>query len=626
MIHAKNDLNKALRYFVVILLDLIAVTIASIISLMLRFDLQSSEVPVQYYLALIRQLPILFALNVVTLYAFRQYSSIWRFAGVTELVRVVAATLLSEVVFLIYSFLIQSLLPRAFYVIDWLLTAALIGGLRVVYRVLSRFSISNFNSTKEYQRVMLIGAGNMGTIMIEELINEEYKYGKAVVLVDDDPKKKGKSLRGLKIAGSSDDIPSLVDKYCIDKIIFCIPSASLETKKRILSIALSTGRRVMITQSIHESLTNGLGIKSIRDVDVSDLLTRPEVSLDANACRYITNQVVLVTGGGGSIGSELCRQAAQYRPKQIIIFDIYENNAYELQNELNDIYHGSIDIQIRIGSVRDIKRLEQVFKEFRPAVVFHAAAHKHVPILEDNPCEAVKNNIFGTLNTAKVASEYGVSVFVLLSTDKAVNPTNIMGATKRITEMLIQAIDSQSKTIFAAVRFGNVLGSNGSVIPLFKKQIEKGGPVTVTHPDITRYFMTIPEAAQLVIQAGGLAKGGEIFLLDMGEPVKILDLAHNLIRMSGLEPDKDIKIEFTGLRPGEKLYEELTYQDEEVSRQPSSHKKILITTPAVFDRIIFKVHLDKIRKLAEEGNVEELKKEIQETMYNPVGQKELKMV
>jgi FlaA1/EpsC-like NDP-sugar epimerase len=325
--------------------------------------------------------------------------------------------------------------------------------------------------------------------------------------------------------------------------------------------------------------------------------------------------VVLVTGGGGSIGSELCRQAAKCRPKRIVIFDIYENNAYELLNELKQTYGELIDVCIRIGSVCDSKRLEQIFCEFTPSVIFHAAAHKHVPLLQDSPCEAIKNNVFGTLNTAKAAGKYGAKRFVLLSTDKAVNPTSIMGASKRITEMIIQAVNWHNQTIYTAVRFGNVLGSSGSVVPLFQKQIENGGPVTVTHPDMTRYFMTIPEAAQLVVQAGGLATGGELFVLDMGEPVKILDLAYNLIKLSGLEPDTDIKIRFTGLRPGEKLYEELSYQDEEINRQSTQHSKIFIVPPVAFDTRVFRTQLDNLKEYAEIGDVPALYAELNEVIY-----------
>ena len=420
---------------------------------------------------------------------------------------------------------------------------------------------------------------------------------------------------------SQRDIPRLVKEYHIDRIIFCILSASLEQKKRILDIAITTGCNVKVAQSIHGSLKSDISSNKIRDVDVADLLSRPEVSLDQNICSYIIDQNVLVTGGGGSIGSELCRQVARYHPKQIVIFDVAENSAFDIYNELLDTYGQDIDLKLRIGSVRDIKRLEQIFREFQPSIVFHAAAHKHVPLMEDSPCEAVKNNVFGTLYTAKVASRYNVSRFVLLSTDKAVNPTSVMGATKRITEMVIQAVNWHNKTIFTAVRFGNVLGSSGSVIPIFKKQIEKGGPVTVTHPDVTRFFMTIPEAAQLVVQAGGLAKGGDVFVLEMGEPVKILDLALNLIRLSGLEPEKDIMIEFTGLRPGEKLYEELSYQEEEKNREITQNRKIYMTPPIEFDTKVFRGQLDELQKCAENGDNEAVRRVLHLIIYDCIEHK-----
>ncbi len=513
-------------------------------------------------------------------------------------------------------------MPPAFYIFDWLLKMLVIGTLRLGYRIISKITLGMLKDSKKQERVMIIGAGKMGTLMIEELVNEAYRYGKPVILADDDPEKRGRRIRGVKIAGNCDEIAKLVNTYYIDKIIFCIPSASLETRKRILNSAISTGCRVKVAQSIHGSLKNDVEANNIRDVDVADLLARPVVALDSSTCGYIHDQVVLVTGGGGSIGSELCRQVARCGPKQIVIFDVYENNAYELLCELHDTYGETIDIQIRVGSVRDVKRLEQIFTEFKPVIVFHAAAHKHVPMLEDSPCEAIKNNVFGTLNTAKVASKHGASRLILLSTDKAVNPTSVMGASKRITEMIIQAVNWHNKTIFAAVRFGNVLGSNGSVIPLFKKQIEKGGPVTVTHPDITRYFMTIPEAAQLVVQAGGLATGGEVFVLDMGEPVKIMDLAHNLIKLSGLQPNVDIKIEITGLRPGEKLYEELSYQEEEENRRTTLNSKIFISPPIVFDTKIFRVQLDNLKKYSDEGNVDELRRELNEIIFSCVNHKQ----
>jgi FlaA1/EpsC-like NDP-sugar epimerase len=617
----KRNLNRFIQRSIILIMDILVALCVAFFALLLRFDFRYSDIPAQYLLILQNQIPIIVGLTIIMLYVFKLYNSVWQFAGIIELTRIVYATIITEVLIVLFGYIAGAMLPPAFYIFDGLLSMFAIGGLRLAYRIISRLTLGMFRRLDKQERVMLIGAGKMGTLMIEELMNENYNYGKPIILVDDDRKKKGKRIRGVKIAGSCSDMPKLVKAYNIDKIIFCIPSASLESKKSILDIALSTGCRVKVAQSIHGSLRNEMETNSIRDVDVADLLARPVVARNSEACGYIRDQVVLITGGGGSIGSELCRQIAKYGPKKIIIFDFYENNAYELVCDLKEIYGTAIDIQIRIGSIRDMKRLEQVFTEFQPSIVFHAAAHKHVPLLEDSPCEAVKNNVFGTLNTAKVASKFGVNRFVLLSTDKAVNPTSVMGATKRITEMIVQAVNWHNKTIFAAVRFGNVLGSNGSVIPLFKKQIEKGGPVTVTHPDITRYFMTIPEAAQLVVEAAGIAVGGEVFVLDMGEPVKIVDLATNLIKLSGLEPDVDIKIEFTGLRPGEKLYEELSYPEEEENRTTTPNSKIFITPPIVFDTKVFRVQLDNLKKFSDENNIEELYRELNDIIYNCVDHK-----
>ena len=392
-------------------------------------------------------------------------------------------------------------------------------------------------------------------------------------------------IRGVPVAGKIADIPQLVQKYDVNEIIYCIPTAAPERRKEIFEIAMSTGCTLKRVPNLDELGAEGkVNVDKIKRVDVLDLLSRPEIKLDPDVCKYVTGETVLVTGGGGSIGSELCRQIARYSPERIVIFDIYENNAFTLKNSLDRQYHGAPQVEIRIGSVRELRRLKEIFEEFHPSSVFHAAAHKHVPLMEDSPYEAVKNNILGTYNTAFCANEYGVKNFVLLSTDKAVNPTNVMGATKRVCEIGVQHFSKISKgTKFAAVSFGNVLGSNGSVIPIFKEQLEQGGPITVTHPDITRYFMTIPEASQLVVQAGGLAKGGEIFVLDMGEPVKIVSLAENLIKLSGFEPYKDIEIQFTGLRPGEKLYEELSLEEELDERKKTGNDKIFVTKPLEID-------------------------------------------
>ncbi|MDE6156466.1 MAG: polysaccharide biosynthesis protein, partial [Eubacterium sp.] len=399
-------------------------------------------------------------------------------------------------------------------------------------------------------------------------------------------------------------IPQIVKEYNVDEIIICIPSADKKTLNKIYKIAVSTEKTVKTTPSMQEILKDSKKMRNTRNVEINDILSRDEVKLDIRVCRYLIDTTILVTGGGGSIGSEICNQCARYNPRTIVIFDIYENCAFELANDLKDKYGDSINIYVRIGSVRDIKRLEEVFEEFNPDVVFHAAAHKHVPLMEDSPCEAVKNNVIGTYNVALTADKFNVPKMVILSTDKAVNPTNVMGATKRLTEVIVQYMNEVSEnTRYAAVRFGNVLGSHGSVIPIFKKQIEKGGPVCVTHPDITRYFMTIPEAAQLVCQAGGLAKGGEVFVLDMGEPVKIMDLAENLIRLSGFAVD-EIGIKITGLRPGEKLYEELAMDEELETRQKTANEKIFVNQPTLIDKEQFTLMLEGLHNI-NESNVRE---------------------
>ena len=459
-------------------------------------------------------------------------------------------------------------------------------GARVMYKAYNTLRADSKRRRKDAnKRIMIIGAGDMGNSILFEMSLSGFKSGVPVVIVDDDIAKKNMRVRGVPVAGKIAEIPTLVKKYDVNEIIYCIPTATPERRKEIFEIAMSTGCTLKRAPNIDELGAEGkIAVDKIKKVDVLDLLSRPEVKLDPDVCKYVTGETVLVTGGGGSIGSELCRQIARYKPEKIVIFDIYENNAFTLKNSLDRQYHGAPQIEIRIGSVRELRRLREIFEEFQPSSVFHAAAHKHVPLMEDSPYEAVKNNILGTYNTAFCANEYGVKNFVLLSTDKAVNPTNVMGATKRVCEIVIQHFSKITKgTKFAAVRFGNVLGSNGSVIPIFKEQLEQGGPITVTHPDITRYFMTIPEASQLVVQAGGLAKGGEIFVLDMGEPVKIVTLAENLIKLSGFEPYKDIEIQFTGLRPGEKLYEELSLEEELDERKKTGNDKIFVTKPLEID-------------------------------------------
>jgi FlaA1/EpsC-like NDP-sugar epimerase len=460
---------------------------------------------------------------------------------------------------------------------------------------------------------MIIGAGYAGSNVVRSIATSEqgYENRTAVIVVDDNPAKNNTSLRGVRVTHSCENIERLAREYEIDEIIVAVPSASNVQMKRIMEHCTKTDCVLKMIPPISD--ISGGKFHQLRDVNISDLLCREEVNIDVKSISgYLKNKTVLVTGGGGSIGSELCRQISKFQPQKLIIFDIYENNAYELFNEIKNIYGDTINIIVRIGSVRDTDCLKRVFEKYHPDVVFHAAAHKHVPLMEYVPEEAVKNNVFGTYNVAKLADEYGCDRFVLLSTDKAVNPTSIMGATKRITELIIQMFSAKSKTKFCAVRFGNVLGSNGSVIPLFRRQISAGGPVTVTHPDITRFFMTIPEASRLVLQAAGLGQTGQIYVLDMGQSVKIDDLARKLIRLSGFIPDKDIKIVYTGLRPGEKLYEELIMDEEMDNMKVAYHKKIFVTKPVPIDYKKFEAQLEKLNDAANNNTskVPEIIKEI----------------
>ncbi len=556
---------------------------------------------------------ILYAVLLVAVnYFLGLYRSVWRFAGTDEIVRGVIAGIANGLILFVLDRVIfadflgyNSRMAFYAYIIDIALNCICIVGIRIGFRIIKKSLNKVLTQSDSNVRIMIVGAGFMGNFIIDALTNENFRNGRAVVAVDDNPGKYNKKINGVKIAGTCNDIPALCKKYNVNEIIICMPSASRKRQSEVISIAMQTDCVVKISPSIEDMLEKG-GSRKIRKVEIADLLSRPEVKLDKKVCKYLIGTTVLVTGGGGSIGSEICNQVARYNPKAIIIFDIYENCAFELANELNDKYQDEIDIAVRIGSVRDIDRLREVMNEFRPDVIFHAAAHKHVPLMESSPCEAVKNNVFGTYNVALVADEYKVEKMVILSTDKAVNPTNVMGCTKRITEIIVQYMNTQSKnTQYAAVRFGNVLGSHGSVIPIFKKQIEQGGPVKVTHKDITRYFMTIPEAAQLVCQAGGLAKGGEVFVLDMGEPVRIMDLAKNLIRLSGFSED-EIGIEITGLRPGEKLYEELSMTEEIETRERTANEKIFVNKPMKIDDEMFAGMLASLNDINEENVREKL--------------------
>lgn len=552
------------------------------------------------------------AILVTVNYLLGLYRSVWKFAGTDEIIRgFVAGVINGSLLFILDRIVFADLLsydarmPFYSYILVIALNCICLVGVRVCFRIYRRAIGNIFVKSNSDNRIMIVGAGFMGNFIIDALVNEGNRSGQAVIAVDDNPGKLHKKINGVKIAGNCEQIPELAARYRINEIIICIPSATRQRQTEIINIAMQTECKVKISPSIEDMLEQG-GSRRVRNVEISDLLPRPEIKLDKKVCRYIIGQTVLVTGGGGSIGSEICHQVARYNPKAIIIFDIYENCAFELANDLNDKFGDAIDIQVRIGSVRDMDRLREIMEEFHPNVVFHAAAHKHVPLMEDSPCEAVKNNVFGTYNVAVIADEYKIEKMVILSTDKAVNPTNVMGCTKRITEIIVQYMNNTSKnTKYAAVRFGNVLGSHGSVVPIFKKQIEQGGPIKVTHEDITRYFMTIPEAAQLVCQAGGLAEGGEVFVLDMGEPVRIMDLAKDMIRLSGFTQE-EIPIEITGLRPGEKLYEELSMDEEMESRQKTANEKIFVNQPMVIDDDQFAHLLDSLNDINDENVREKL--------------------
>ena len=549
-------------------------------------------------------------LMVLSFYIFKTYSVLWRFSRISDLLRL----FVGMVVALGALFICQmAVYGKAISAPAMLLTFFLAFFLTVVFRLCMKDIILRVSSRETDEKtsvdklegnIMIIGAGCAASMIINELRDNKVNSCKFKCAIDDDPAKKNTYILGIKVYGDRNSIIEAAEKFQIDTILFAIPSCDNKEKGEILNICKETGCELKIVPSIYQMMNSGeKGIsKKIRKVQIEDLLGREPISLDINRIiDYVAGRTVLVTGGGGTIGSELCRQIAEHDPKRLVIFDIYENNAYDIQNELRRKYP-ELDLVTLIGSVRDSKRLESVFKTYRPDIVDHAAAHKHVPLMEDSPHEAIKNNVFGTLKTAQCADKYGAKKFVLISTDKAVNPTNIMGASKRMCEMIIQSYNKRSETEFVAVRFGNVLGSNGSVIPLFKKQIEAGGPVTVTDPDIIRYFMTIPEAVTLVLQAGASAKGGEIFVLDMGKPVKILTLAENLIRLSGFTPHKDIKIEFIGLRPGEKLYEEMLMAEEGLKE--TENKLIHIGQPIEFDENEFFAALDNLRKAMYDDSVD----------------------
>ena len=553
------------RILTLLLLDIFMINFAVLTSLFLRYEFQVDELVVSGFIqTYFRDVALWYTLAALVIFAgFRLYRSLWEYASAEEMSFVIYAVILADAALLLIQMIRGVTLPRSLPVINLLLLMAGVCAVRYSYRLMRR--VKNHPREKR-QNTMLIGAGAAGALVLKELQHSSHSTNKIVCIIDDDVAKRGSYLMGVPVVGGREKIAACVEKYHIDDIILAIPTASPSDRRDLINLCQQTGCRTRILPGIYQLASGQVSTKKIRDVAVEDLLGRDRVQVDSTQIgEYITGKTVLVTGGGGSIGSELCRQIASLQPKKLVIFDIYENNAYEIQQELIR-NHPELELHVLIGSVRDRNRVEQVFDKYRPELVCHAAAHKHVPLMEVSPNEAIKNNVLGTYNVACAADAYGAGKFVLISSDKAVNPTNVMGATKRICEIIIQTVGRNSKTTYSAVRFGNVLGSNGSVIPLFRRQIENGGPVTVTDKEIVRYFMTIPEAVSLVLQACAYAHGGEIFVLDMGEPVKIDDLARKMIRLSGFEPDVDIPIVYTGLRPGEKLFEELMLKDEELTK------------------------------------------------------------
>lgn len=590
-------------------MDVFLVLLSGVLALEIRFDFELTTQHMMYRFIYFENSVPYILIIITTIYIFGLYKSLWRYASINELLSVAMASFWSNGLVFVFFSLTGATLPKSFYAINVFLMMALIGGLRFSYRILRRLQSDGLSfrikGTHNDTRVLIIGAGEAGYMTSKELFKVSGLRKTLVGYLDDDPHKKGKVVNGVKVLGAIKDVAIYVEAYLVDEIIIAMPSLSNLKKREILEWCKDLGVKLKILPGMYQLIDGRVDIKKIRDVDIEDLLGRDPIKLDNEQIKaYINSKVVLVTGGGGSIGSELCRQIASFSPKKLIIFDIYENTTYDIQNELRKKYP-ELSLTVLIGSVRDKARLEDVFITYKPEVVFHAAAHKHVPLMQESPFEAIKNNTFGTYNTAEMAGKYGADRFLLISTDKAVNPTNIMGASKRLAELSIQMLNTKyENTDYVAVRFGNVLGSNGSVIPLFKKQIEYGGPITVTHPEIIRYFMTIPEAVQLVLQTGTIARGGEIFVLDMGEPVKIVTLAEDLIKLSGFEPYEEIDIVFSGLRPGEKLFEELLLDDEGISN--TVHEKIFIGKPLNFPVDAVESTFGRLNDAIEHQNIEDL--------------------
>ncbi|MCM1044002.1 MAG: polysaccharide biosynthesis protein [Candidatus Gastranaerophilales bacterium] len=598
------------RIALLVVADLLSILLSAVLSLYVRYDFKFMDVNRIFWEAILAIYPLNVIITLLLFHIFRLYNSVWRYASDTELINNGVAVFLCAALQPVLCLIMGKRLPMSFPFAYGLFLLIFTCGVRFSYRILRVLQKRRLGDRESQSNCMIIGAGAAGNSIMKEIESSNYLSMHVACVIDDNPGCHGKYLRGVPIVGGRDSIQDKVEEYAIDEIIIAIPSANQQELRPILEICKETGCRMRILPGMYQIINGDVSVSHLREVQIEDLLGRETIEVNVDEIiGYVRGKVILVTGGGGSIGSELCRQIAAHNPKQLIILDIYENNVYEIQQELKRDYP-QLDMVALIGSVRNTARINGIFKKYRPEIVYHAAAHKHVPLMEDSPNEAIKNNVFGTLKTATAADRYGTKRFVLISTDKAVNPTNVMGASKRICEMIIQNLNRKSRTEYVAVRFGNVLGSNGSVIPLFKKQIAQGGPVTVTSPDIVRYFMTIPEAVSLVLQAGAYAKGGEIFVLDMGEPMKIVDLAENLIKLSGYRVGEDIKIEFVGLRPGEKMYEELLMNEEGL--RETANKMIYIGRPIEYDEEEFEKQLERLEaaSLDEEEDVREIIKEI----------------
>lgn len=595
---SKNPDKSKMRQIILSAMDFIICVLSCIVTMfLLRMKITT--------LSLLSIL-IYAVINEVCIFKFKCYDSLWKCGGEKEVASIFTACFCAIFPAATLAVLAKQAINPAFYIINVMVIIVGMVSLRIAYRTMRRIVMKTElrQNASDSQRVLIVGAGEAGNMIVRELFKRPELKKMPVGVVDDDKNKHGKCVYDVPVLGTIDDVEQIVKNHCIDEIIICIANINPQRKIEIINICKQTDAKIKTIPGIYEIIDGKVNITKVRDVQIEDLLGREPIKMNLDDMNgIIKNKIIMVTGGGGSIGSELCRQIVKYEPKQLVLIDIYENNAYDIQQEIKR-HFPEIDLKVLIASVRDEHKMDKIFEQYKPEIVFHAAAHKHVPLMEDSPCEAIKNNVFGTQNVVNLSDKYNVKKFVLISTDKAVNPTNIMGATKRCCEMIVQTKNKTSKTEFVAVRFGNVLGSNGSVVPLFKKQIEEGGPVTVTHEEVTRFFMTIPEAVSLVLQASAMAKGGEIFVLDMGEPVKIIDLARNLIKLSGFEPNVDIKIEVTGLRPGEKLYEEVLMDEEGL--QKTSNNQIRIGRPIEIEEAEFKKELNILKRVADNDQDEKV--------------------